>query len=301
MIGQRLVACGLVSIWALATVGGRPAAAQFSIVDAKCRAALGTGVRKLTATVLTEKSKCHAQRMLGDPAYPSTLDCNDITRLPPRSQSKIAKAEVKFGDRVESKCFLAGASSPAALGFSVCLAPCNNISIISYTGPNSIAACLACEAEAEVGAEIQTAYGILPNPPVQGHRTPELLCQGAIGKAVTKYELARMREQDKCQYLKDKNKVAPPDCKVADLKGRIAKARTTENTLLGADCSDSLLSHLTSCGAAVMAEQQCIDASVASPAASGRAGSTGMGVKSTAVRRRASARVRRCGRHARRV
>jgi len=251
---------------ALVLVATASSAHGYTLAEAKCRKAVGTAVRKLAATVLKAETACHLARMKGtDPVlFPPTLDCNDIASLPTKSQDRIGKAQVKLNTAAQKKCQDVGIS-PSALGFSVCLAPCNTISPTTMAGTNnSVAACLACQTKDEVSTAVATAFGTLPSPPTVGN-SDELRCQGAISKAVAKYKLARMKEQQKCEYLKDLNK--PPttlatNCQTADLKGKINAVKLKTNDSIAVKCSATLLGNLTSCGTTVAAEQSCTNTAV---------------------------------------
>jgi hypothetical protein len=245
-----------------AVVLAAPPARATTLEEAACRKALGAGVRKLTQTVMREQARCHEARMQFSTVVTPATDCNDLAQLPAKSQAKIAKGETKLSAAAESKCAAAGVS-PAAIGFLACAAPCDGITIGGFTGPNSVAACLACRTEAEAGDAVATAYGTYPDPPLVGPGTLALGCQKAAGSALLAYKLARMKEQHACQYLKDLGK--PPtspllDCRIADLKFKAAKALVKMNQKLPGRCSNVTLADLTSCGATLPDELACLTA-----------------------------------------
>src|SRR5262249_20660263 len=102
---------------------GRTSAAQLSSTDARCRNRIGKGVSKLADTVLKEREKCHKLRMRGQ-LSPNT-DCNDPAHSP--VSTKIASATAKLTALTLAGC--EGASSPQALGYLQCPAPCDTVAI----------------------------------------------------------------------------------------------------------------------------------------------------------------------------
>lgn len=233
-----------------------------TIEEAACRKALAAGVRKLTQTVMKEQARCHETRMQGSATVTPATDCNDLAQLPAKSQVKIDKVESKLESAAQSKCADIGVTL-AGIDFLACDAPCDGITIGGFTGPNSVAACLACRTEAEASEAIGDAYGTFPDPPMVGAGTLALGCQKAAGAALLSYKLARMKEQHACQYLKDLGK--PPsspflDCRTADLKGKAAKALVKMNQKLPGRCSGATLESLTSCGTTLPDELACLTA-----------------------------------------
>lgn len=226
--------------------------AQIAREQAKCRQMLGLGTRKLADTLIREQQKCHVARMVG--TLPSSTDCSDASQLPQASLDKIAKAETKLTSLAQGRC-AAPVPAPAALGYTVCAAPCT-VPITDYT---SVAACLACRAKVGAADANAAAYGTLPDPPVQNQTNAITDCHRYVGKALQKYEITRVKEQQKCQLKEDLGKITSTDCQTADLKGTIAKAQAKANIMIE-KCSPSALFLMTSCGITVPTAQACIAA-----------------------------------------
>jgi hypothetical protein len=253
-MARRLIALGVTCLVGLSVT---TRASAFSLVDAKCRKALGVGTRAVALSVFKGMRSCHKARLLGASAYPGTLDCNDIAELPLAAQNRIAAKQAKLTTAATRKCDMAGASSPMALGYNVCLAPCESIAITAaYT---SVAACLACQATNEAKQAVTTAFGIFPNPPVQGSKTDELKCQVAVGAGLGTYVASRTKFQQTCQFKEDIGRIPPTDCRIDDASHKVQKARDRANARIAASCDDATLGHLTSCAATQAAELTCID------------------------------------------
>jgi hypothetical protein len=250
-IGRLLLALSL----ALAAVP-RPAAA-YTPAEAACRRALATGVLKLAATIAKEGTRCHRARMLGD--VPATVDCNDVAALPERSLAKIVKAETKLAIIAEVRCAAFG-HAPIDLGYEICTAPCGGTDILDFVGPESVSACLACQARAQFAVAGATTYGTFPDPPILGGTSAALDCQSAVARQLVRLQRTRMQQQHKCQTAKDRGKAPTTpatDCLTADLKGKIAKV---ESQVLGAlaVCSPESLMMLTSCAETQSEERDCL-------------------------------------------
>ena len=213
----RTVVIALIA--ALFALGGvRVAAAQeMPSADMRCRQALALGARRLGATVLTEMQKCQQTRMLGElhnstydaaqrSRRPLRVDCYDLAALPGSSLRKIDKAEATLSSLAQMMC-VPPVSSPAALGYTLCPAPCDSVVITDYDG---VATCLACRVKADC---------VAMNPDV-------LTCQGAVGAAFRLYMSTRAKEQQRCQARKDMGMLPTTDCMTADPKGRIARKLT---------------------------------------------------------------------------
>ncbi len=241
------------------TVVGSAQVQALTTADAKCRKALGAGTRVLAIKILREQIKCQKLRMTGtNPTYPASLDCNNISTLPGKALVGIVAKETKLTTIATKKCDGAGASLPHALGYNVCLAPCESTSITSsYT---SVAACLACQARVDSTAAATTAYGTLPDPPVQGGPTLKLTCQDGVGTGMRKYFTALSRLQQACQYKEDIGKLGPLDCMTDDSAMKIQKARLGADTVIENKCNDAILGGLASCAATETAEVACINA-----------------------------------------
>ncbi len=249
----------LLLVLSFALAAGPRSAEAVTPGEAACRRALATNVLKLTSTILKESTKCHRARMSGDPAVPATVDCNDVAALPERSLAKITKAEAKLATFAEARCSVFG-YAPADLGYVTCSAPCDTIDLLDFSGPQSVSACLVCQARAQFAIAGATTFGTFPDPPILDAASVARGCQGAIGKQLVRVQVTRMQQQQKCQTSKDKGK--PPatgatDCLTADLKGKIARV---ENQVLGAlgVCSSESLMTPTSCAETLNEERDCV-------------------------------------------
>jgi len=256
--GMALAACAL---FAATSAQAQP----FTAADAKCRKALDAGVRKLALTVLKEKAKCHKARMLGNPSFPPTLDCNDIAQLPARSINRIDKTETKLVASALKKCQGQGqggggagnaAAPPFDLGFTGCPAPCGHLPV--NTSYSTVATCLACQVRSMTCGLFETAYGTLPAPPIQGGATNELACQDRIGDAASRYLAARTKIQQTCQFKEDMSANETIDCLVDDSSGRITAAATKAGLRIADKCDDTSLGNLASCAATEAAAITCI-------------------------------------------
>ena len=233
-----------------------------------CRKTLAENVLKISSTILKEAVKCHRARMAGDPAVPATVDCNDVAQLPSKSLAAIAKAEQKLAERAAGTCELFG-YSPADLGYVTCTAPCDAIAILGFSGADSVAACLACQTRAQYTNAGSAAYGTFPNPPILDPASYALTCQRAIAKQLVRLQLTRMKDQQKCQTLKDKEKPPPTamtDCRTADLNGKVAKAEAKVLGVLINTCNFQSMTTLTSCAQDLGPERDCIVAAASGAA-----------------------------------
>ncbi|MCC6847412.1 MAG: hypothetical protein IT294_02835 [Deltaproteobacteria bacterium] len=249
-------------------VAPRPAQA-LAPGEAVCRKTLAQNVLKIAGTIVKEQTKCHRARMAGDPAVPAGVDCNDVAQLPAKSQAKILKAESKLTLRADATCTTFG-YTPASLGYVQCTAPCDAIDVLAFTGSDSVAACLVCQIRSALGGVGAAAYGTYPDPPILAPGSFALACQQNIGKALVRQVSTRMREQQKCQTLKDNGKPPPTgatDCRTADLGGKVAKAEGKVAGALTQVCTDDMLANmLTSCGATFIDEAPCLIAAAAAAA-----------------------------------
>src|SRR5262245_16631341 len=196
----------------------------FTPAEALCRKTLASNVFKIATTIVKASTKCHRARMTGDPAVANT-DCNDVTQLPQNLLAKILKAEAQLTILADTKCAVFG-YTPEDLGYVTCTAPCDAIDIQAFSGPSGVSACLACQTRAHIGLAGASTYGTYPDPPILDPSSFAHHCQQAIGKQLVRLQQTRMKEQQKCQGLKDNGK--PPttgatNCRTADLKGKVAK------------------------------------------------------------------------------
>src|SRR5262245_2852082 len=154
---------------------GRTSAAQLSSTDARCRNRIGKGVSKLADTVLKEREKCHKLRMRGQ-LSPNT-DCNDPAHSP--VSTKIASATAKLTALTLAGC--EGVSSPQALGYLQCPAPCDTVAI---TDDASVANCLACLTNTWASNAVELVYG---EPLVSAADDGRTSCQNSVGQGLRKY------------------------------------------------------------------------------------------------------------------
>jgi len=242
----------VVSIICLGSVAGA-ASAQVAPPDAICRNRIGKGVKRVADTVLKERALCHLLRMRGQVS--ETITCGDPQTAP--GSERIAQAKLKLTTLTLKGC--EDAASPQANGYLACPPPCAGFSISDYA---SVAACLSCLTDDRISTAIQGAYG---TPAVLPFNPAETACQDRVGRALRKYAVARIKDQQLCQLAEDRQAVVGVDCLEADLKGKVARARQKlYGTIAG--CAPGIFADLDSCGADVGAEQACIEA-LANPAA----------------------------------
>ncbi len=235
----------LMGLFAVALVGLVSEAQAVVPPDVKCRDALGKAARKLQMKILAAQAACHERRMAGKPGYPSGLNCNDLSQLPTASLNSILKAQLAFENAAIRKCDLAGASSPATLGYLACIAPCESISLTSsYV---SLQTCLACLIQSQAFSTTRSLYGDFPDPPLLVGNTAAQTCQKALGRASRNLFAKRLQQQLLCQYKVNLGKIPPTNCLTSDLTGAIAKKQAAMDALVRKHCSDGLLAVLTSC------------------------------------------------------
>lgn len=228
----------------LALVLGIPIAtpAQLPPSIALCRNGLGKGVEKLAKTVLLAQERCHKLRGLG--SLPPTLDCNDPSQSP--SLAKIQHAADRLKAFALRRC--AHAPAPAALGYITCPAPCGGPTA-AYA---SVADCFTCVTEHWLGDAGTAAYG-MPTLPLPADAAS---CQGDIARGLTKYLIARFRDEEKCQLTDDRAPIGS-DCRSIDFSGAQAAALAKAMQAL-AHCTDGGLAALHSCASTFVQEQGCI-------------------------------------------
>jgi hypothetical protein len=231
--------------------------------NARCRKTIGLGVRKIADAVIGATSNCHKSRLKGKLGpNNNSINCNDPDSVdfPARQKAKIDKATGKLGIALGKRCVSPAVGpqqlGPGGMGYQVCLAPCDGIPVDSTYA--SVANCLACRAKSETLAGVDTALGMPAPPPLQA----AIACQDDIAKALKKYMITVMKEQQKCQDLMDRNKIAPRDCQDtsasgADIKGRINKSLMKANEKI-TQCLSSAFPFLDTCAMDVLAEQACI-------------------------------------------
>lgn len=224
--------------------------------DRTCRAGLAKGVQKLSRTVFKEMSKCASSQMRGK--ITSTLDCGDLTKLPPRSITKINKAALKVETTATRSC--RRAATPAANGYVGCPVPCENTPITSSY--DSVGACLACVVQSRMPAIYDEAFG---TPPVPGTNDDSTKCQGYVGRAFDKYFSRRSGDQSRCQKKQDDERIdAGIDCKTDDARGTVQKGYDQAAALIARCSGDAVIAGLDTCGEDIAATQACIGATVES-------------------------------------
>ncbi|MFN8643037.1 MAG: hypothetical protein U0802_15800 [Candidatus Binatia bacterium] len=220
------------------------ASAQISLDDAKCRAWIGKGVRRLSDAVVKGSLACHRDRMTG--GLPSTTDCNDPDMLP--AANKVARARTLLVTLTERAC----AGVPADDGYVACPDPCGHFGIASYT---DVATCLACVTEGRASHVVTEAYG---TPPASTSASVASHCQDAIGRGLREYFITRIKEQQQCQLRQDR---APTgvDCRTLEGFGTVERALTRALESI-ATCDPDALVELDACGADIPAVQACVAA-----------------------------------------
>jgi len=220
--------------------------------NVKCRTKIGTGTRKLVDKVLKEKAKCFTKQMAG--LIPGTVDCNDLEDPAFPGAVKIDKARSTLLNLTQRSC--AGADTPQTNGYVIC--PTVECGGIAITGYESVASCMQCLAEAWSCDAIEQAYGTPPAPPDAN----QFKCQNFIGKGLRKHMVARIKQQQKCQFEEDQNNTGR-NCAVIDLdtdpKGKVDKALVKMRTLVNR-CDETALAALDSCGDTINDEKVCLEA-----------------------------------------
>lgn len=242
-----------------------PAVAQNSVVpattlDALCRKDLHKTVGRLARISLQQMSRCHDERLRGVVA-PST-DCNDDANAPTRQP--IAREQKKVQLRAEKSCDggpRPGASRPATLGYDSCPAPCDAIPIDdSYA---SVASCLLCVAEKTTESLAASTLGTAMLPLSSGERR----CQKHISAQLKRYMMTLVMTQHQCQTRLERGlRPASTDCKTADERGRVARAKAALRRTLSR-CTDAQLARLDSCASTTAGEQTCVPAAAEGAAA----------------------------------
>lgn len=213
-IGLRLIGITtiLLSFALPASILTRPAQAQLTISETRCRRALHSGAQRLYRTTLAKQATCHRQRMLGK--FSALRDCTDPDRLP--NSLILGVIEDHLLRRARNAC----EGTPAGLGYETCDAPCENVPIVSFT---DVGRCLVCQAKAEAETTTENLYG---NPPVPGRNTDGVRCQTAIGEENIRYATSLLTSHRRCQFLQDRGAIpASIDCRREDFFRIFTRAR----------------------------------------------------------------------------
>jgi hypothetical protein len=239
-----LVPALIAVVVALACGGPIAASAQLPPSSAHCRYGIGKGVEKLAKTVLRAHERCHRLRALG--TLEASVDCNDASQSP--SSATVERAAAKLTALTLRRC--ANAPPPAALGYAACPAPCAG-PVGDYA---SAADCFACLTERWLGDAATVAFGTpapVPLPPVA------VGCQGDVAGGLSRYLLARFRDEKKCQLSDDLDPIGA-DCRNIDFTGAQATALGKALREVGR-CSSTGLAAIDSCASTLAAEQACIE------------------------------------------
>lgn len=218
--------------------------AQIAFDDAKCRARIGKGVRRLSDAVVKGSLSCHRSRMTG--ALPASTNCNDPALFP--SASKVVRARAVLTTLTERAC----SGAPADNGYIVCPDPCGHLTIASYT---DVASCLACVTEDRASHAVTEVYG---TPPTSSFTSLASRCQDAIGRGLRAYFIKRIKEQQKCQFRHDRA-LTSVDCQSADAAGKVALSLERARALI-ATCQATTPQALDSCATDVPALEMCVEA-----------------------------------------
>lgn len=226
-----------------------------SLQDVRCRDRFAKAARTLQLKILRAQAACHEKRMRAVPGYPSTLNCNDLSQLPTGALNSLLKALNALESAAIKKCDQGGASSPSALGYVACTAPCEPVAITSSFV--SVATCVACQIQSQAFELTRQTYGNFPDPPLVFHNKELLACQRALGKNLRDLLGKRLQQQLACQVKVDSGKIPPTDCRTADLTGAIAKKQAALAALVQKKCTDTMLASLTSCATTVSGAVSC--------------------------------------------
>lgn len=239
------------------------ALAALPTADAKCRAALALRVRKLAVSALKAGGACHAARMAG--ALSASTQCNDSGVLPAAYVGRVLKDQQKLISKAAKKC--AQASVPPLLGYLTCPDPCGLMTISDYA---SVAQCLACLTRDRVDMVLAATYGEPASPLSDAEAAG---CQALIGSGTRHYFKQRMRQQQTCQGLLDRDLIpatacmtfdpAPPGSVVAELASNVVAASVVKDQAI-TECDDAvdIGAALDSCGPSEAAVQACAAATV---------------------------------------
>lgn len=244
---RSIIAIGLFIALAALGPSSSPAA-----TPASCRNYLAKKTQKLSSMTLLHEIKCHQRRMLG--TLDAATDCNDPASagFPAESVAVLTRYTDALALAVPTRC---AGLAPAALGYAACPSPCD-AAVPALAALSDLAQCAICMGQESAATAASAVYG--GTPPVTTTRTSAWTCQNTrVGRGMRSFGLAATNAQRSCQYKEDLGRIAPTDCKTADLTGGISRASTKLSTKV-ARCSDADLAALTSCGADVAAEQTCV-------------------------------------------
>lgn len=223
----------------------RPAAAELSVSDTRCRRALHSGVQRYYRTILAKQAACHRQRMVGK--LSARRDCTDPEGLP--SSQILDLIESHLVRRAGNDC----EGSPLRLGIEACLPPCESLPVRNY---GDVGRCLACQAEAQAALTTEETFG---TPPVFPNSNSAVKCQASIGADTIRYATSLMTSHRNCQFLEDRGSIEPRfDCRREDLFGMFTRAREIVNRRMETRCVLASTQLLDGCSEANGDEVECI-------------------------------------------
>lgn len=236
---------GMLALVVAALFEARPAEAQLSVSDTRCRRALHSGAQRFYRTILAKQAACHRQRMVGK--LSARRDCNDPDSLP--SSQILDLIESHLVRRASNACD----GSPRRLGIEGCLAPCQNVPVVNF---GDVGRCLACQAKAQAEATSEETYG---TPPVFDNNNSAVQCQNSIGGDTIRYATSLMTSHRNCQFLEDRGTIqALYDCRTYDLFGIFSRAREIVQRRMDVRCTTASTQLLDGCSDAGGDEVECI-------------------------------------------
>jgi hypothetical protein len=226
-----------------------PAKPPQEVIDELCRSHLFAGAVKLGRDTIKQLGKCHSQRLNGQ--LPASTDCNQESSAPWAELRQ--RDAVSLHIRARKRCDVPPASSPAALGFASCPAPCN-VQVPAITTYADVADCLECQTY-RIAENLSTAVFGTPTLPA-GDEEP---CWARLTRVVRHYIGVVFKAQRACQLSQDKGDLPPSvDCRTYDPHGRVAVAVDLIASGV-AYCSEADLVALDSCAETVNGEITCLE------------------------------------------
>ena len=233
-----------------------------------CRKALARQRPQDRATILKEATNVTAPACGADPARSPRRPTATTSPSSLEVLNKILKAENKLALSADATCATFG-YTPASLGYVACSAPCDTIGITGFAAPTAS----RLVSSARRGAASAPRRGGLRHLPRPADPRPEQLrapLSAQIGKELVRQQSTRMREQQKCQTLKDKGKPAADPCHRLPHgrpEGQGRKGRKQGGARSRRSAPTSMLANtLTSCGATFIDETTCLIATAADAA-----------------------------------
>lgn len=257
---KRNLATGLLSV-VLLTGASTPAnAVPLEKSAQKCRDGIAKFFAKAVTTADRVSTSCHAGRLSGH--LPPTVDCNDLSTLQADNGGKFQKALQKLQSTIAKSCKLP-TSVQVLARFASCPYPCGGAAAGGAGGASpsidnfvEVGQCLSCMATDIMESRSEEMFGT-PSIPVSGSAAR---CQLASARVFSKHLKTLLKERQGCQRTDDKlvGTLDLQPCDTSDLKLRIAGVLTLAQATVAAECTDSDLESLDTCGNVVADVQDCL-------------------------------------------